>query len=57
MGDLEALSADLTAQLTQLEEVILINRTNRELILSSNPPQGEMKSAIRRLDLLYLQSQ
>ena len=56
MGDLEALSADLTAQLTQLEEVILINRTNRELILSSNLPQGEMTSAIRRLDLLYLQA-
>lgn len=56
MGDLEALSTDLTTQLTQLEEVILTNRRSRELILNSNLPQGELASAIRRLDLLYLQA-
>ena len=56
MGDLETLANDLVSQLSQLEDVINTNRTNRELILTSNLPWGELTTAVRKLDLLYLQA-
>ena len=56
LGDLETLSDELTTQLNQLEEVITTNRGNKEHILNSDLPPGEKASAVRKLDLLFLQA-